>query len=90
MLFWEYFHKKLNSSFFVSGAAPNTLAVVSNSALGYLEQIQDLIENNSMNPNLASFSIFINLLGKVLKRLIQQDMKNQVQKVMGKLNHFGF
>lgn len=27
MLFWEYFHKKLNSSFFVSGTAPSALAV---------------------------------------------------------------
>lgn len=27
MMFWEYFHKKLNSSFFVSGTAPSSLAV---------------------------------------------------------------
>lgn len=28
MLFWEYFHKKLNSSFFLPGSAPSTLAVI--------------------------------------------------------------
>lgn len=28
MTFWEYFHKKLNSSFYLSGATPAGLAVV--------------------------------------------------------------
>lgn len=28
MLFWEYFHKRLNSSFYVNGATPAALAVV--------------------------------------------------------------
>lgn len=28
LVFWEYFHKKLNSSFFLQGAAPSTLAVI--------------------------------------------------------------
>lgn len=28
LVLWEYFHKKLNSSFFLPGAAPSTLAVV--------------------------------------------------------------
>lgn len=28
MIFWEYFHKKLNSSFYLSGSTPAALAVV--------------------------------------------------------------
>lgn len=28
LVLWEYFHKKLNSSFFLQGAAPSTLAVI--------------------------------------------------------------
>lgn len=28
MMFWEYFHKKLNSSFYLSGTTPAALAVV--------------------------------------------------------------
>lgn len=28
MTFWEYFHKKLNSSFYLNGANPSALAVV--------------------------------------------------------------
>lgn len=28
LIFWEYFHKKLNSSFYLSGATPAALAVV--------------------------------------------------------------
>lgn len=28
MVFWEYFHKKLNSSFYLNGATPAALAVI--------------------------------------------------------------
>lgn len=28
MAFWEYFHKKLNSPFFLQGSAPSTMAVI--------------------------------------------------------------
>ena len=28
MIFWEYFHKKLNSSFYINGATPAGLAVI--------------------------------------------------------------
>lgn len=52
--------------------------------MGYIEQIQSLLFDGSiLHSNSASFSIFIHLLGKLLKRLVQIDMKNQVQKVMG-------
>lgn len=85
MLFWEYFNKKLNSSFFINGAAPNTLAVSSSSGEGYIKQIEALLEHSALNSNAASFSMFIYLLGRMLKRLVQIDMKNQVQKVTGDL-----
>lgn len=57
--------------------------IYSNSAEGYLEQIDVLLNNTNLNSNTASFSIFINQLGKLLKRLEQIEVKNQVQKVMG-------
>jgi len=28
MILWEYYHRRLNSAFFVPGAAPDTLAVM--------------------------------------------------------------
>lgn len=88
MLFWEHFHKKLNSSFFISGAAPSTLAVASSSGEGYIDQVEALLDHPNLNSNTASFSIFINLLGKMLKRLGQIDVKNQVQKIMGRFGFF--
>lgn len=104
MMFWEYFHKKLNSSFFVSGTAPSSLAVTryahhfyhfglgwhwlgtfifSNSGQGYIDQIHKLLNNEHLNANMSSFSIFLNSLGKALKRLVENDLKNQIQKIMG-------
>lgn len=86
MHFWELFNKKLNTSFFINGAAPNTLAVASTSGEGYIEQIQTLLDNSQVTVNSASFSIFIYLLGKMTKRLTQMAlMKNQVQKIMGRV-----
>lgn len=85
MIFWEYFHKKLNSSFFVSGSTPNSIAVTSNSAQGYIEQIHKLLDANNLNTNMASFSIFLHMLGKVLKKLQHIEMRNQMQKIMGRI-----
>lgn len=85
MVFWEYFHKKLNSSFFVSGAAPSSLAVTSNSGQGYIDQIHKLLAHETLNTNMPSFSIFLNLLGKTLRRLVNGDQKNPVQKIMGRI-----
>jgi len=28
MILWEYYHRRLNSAFFVPGAAPDTMAVM--------------------------------------------------------------
>lgn len=33
----------------------------------------------------SSFSIFVNILGKLLKRFVQLDLKNQIQKVIGRI-----
>lgn len=84
MIFWEYFHKKLNSTFFVSNAAPNSIAVTSSTAQGYIDQVHKLLDANGATLNMASFSIFSHLLGKMLKKLQQTDMKSQMQKIMGK------
>lgn len=47
--------------------------------------MEKLIGNENINSNLSSFSIFESLLAKVLKHLTQTDMRNQVQKTMGRI-----
>ena len=82
MLFWEYFHKKLNATCFVSTATPSTLAVVSNTVSGYLDQVRTSL-SDPLNSGTASYTMFIHLLGALLRRLVHIDLKSQVQKVMG-------
>lgn len=57
--------------------------ISSNSGQGYIDQAHKLLDNENLNANMSSFSIFLNLLGKVLKRLVQNDLRNQIQKIMG-------
>lgn len=85
MIFWEYFHKKLNSSFFLSGSTSNSIAVTSNSAHGYIEQAHKLLLANNLNSNMASYSIYLHMLGKILTKLQQYEMRNQMQKIMGRI-----
>lgn len=47
----------------------------------YLEQVEKLINNENITTDMSSYSIFMNLLGKALKRL--EDRK-QVMKILGK------
>lgn len=50
-----------------------------------MEQIHKIIENDSLTVENSSFSIFVNILGKLLKRFVQLDLKNQIQKVIGRI-----
>lgn len=34
---------------------------------------------------MSSYTIFMNLLGKILKRLVQSDAKNQIMKILGRI-----
>lgn len=52
-------------------------------AAEYLEQVQKLVENENVTTNMSSYSIFLNLLGKVIKRLLQNDSMNAVMKIIG-------
>lgn len=53
-------------------------------AIEYLEQVQKLIDNEHITTDMTSYTIFINLLGKVVKRLVESDGKNQIMKIIGK------
>lgn len=83
--FWEHFNKKLNSAFYVQGAAPSTLAVVPVSLIAYLNQIEQKLDATAtVNPNETSFALFIFMFGRVLRRLADTD-DNQVKKIFGRI-----
>lgn len=50
----------------------------------YLEQVEKLINNEHITTDMSSYSIFMNLLAKVLKRLVHSNAKNQIMKILGK------
>ncbi|XP_055379869.1 protein MMS22-like [Condylostylus longicornis] len=85
MILWEYFHKKLNSQFFIAGSAPSNLAISSSSGKGYLEKIKTLLVNCKPDPNLSSYILFTLILGKTIEKLIKTNQNNQVQKIFGRI-----
>ncbi|XP_055859184.1 protein MMS22-like [Episyrphus balteatus] len=85
MILWEHFHKKLNSSFFVSGSAPSNLAVSSISGKGYLDKSRSLLNQCVPDANLSSFSLFTIVIGKTIERLNQIEQTNQTQKLLGRI-----
>ncbi|XP_055921049.1 protein MMS22-like [Eupeodes corollae] len=85
MILWEHFHKKLNSSFFISGSAPSDLAVSSISGKGYLDKTRSLLSQCVPDANLSSFSLFTIILGKTIESLNQSEQLNQTQKLLGRI-----
>lgn len=53
-------------------------------ATEYLEQVQKLIDNEHITIDMTSYTIFMNLLSKNLKRLVESDGKNQIMKIVGR------
>lgn len=87
MNLWEYFHKRINSPFYILGASLSDLAVASNSSAGYLEQMKNLLAtpSNKLNPNNTSYSLFLYILNNFITRNLQMRQKNQVQKMLGRI-----
>lgn len=52
----------------------------------YLEQVKKLIDHEHITMDMSSYSMFMHLLGKVLERLVQNDGKNQMTKIIGMQN----
>lgn len=50
-----------------------------------MEQVQKLIHTENVNADMTSYTIFLNLLAKILQRLVQMDVKNQVMKIIGRI-----
>jgi S-phase genomic integrity recombination mediator, N-terminal len=84
MLLWEHFHKRLNSNFFVAGAPLASLATVSDTARGYIDQAEQIMAATP-NPNHSSYAMFVRALGRMMLRFIQSSQRQQVQKMLGRI-----
>ena len=83
MILWEYFHKKMNSSFYIIGSAPSNLAVSCSSGQAYIDKYRNLL-NKQPDANLSSYTLFILLMGKCLERLLTSH-RHQSQKLLGRI-----
>ncbi|XP_075156078.1 protein MMS22-like [Haematobia irritans] len=84
MVLWEHFHKKLNSSFYVAGAAPSNLAVSCASGRAYVDKYRNLL-SKPPDANLSSYTLFVVLMGKTLQRLLASHANHQGQKLLGRI-----
>lgn len=84
-LLWEYFQKKLNSSFFIQGASIQTLAVCSNTALGYLNKIKQRLSCPHIDTQESSFNNYLYLLGKHFMRCRDNNEVSYWQKFKGRI-----
>ncbi|XP_066901349.1 protein MMS22-like [Halyomorpha halys] len=66
LILWEYFYKNINSSFYVPGAPPNTIAFMSKTAAGLVEQSHSFL--NDINNVSDSFQHFLRIIGLHLKK----------------------
>lgn len=88
ILLWEYFHKRLNTSFYAAGSAPSNLAVACASGKAYVERYRALLKQEELIPdaNLSSYTLFTLLLGKNLMRLLESGAtRHQAQKLLGRI-----
>lgn len=86
MHFWEHFQKQINSPFVIAGQTPNFLAVTSNTAVGFLQQIKEQQSLGAkLNINTASFTMFVHILGRIACKFTQSGQKMQIQKILGRI-----
>ncbi|XP_037046760.1 protein MMS22-like [Bradysia coprophila] len=84
MLYWEFFHKKLNSSFFIPGSAPSNLAIMNSSISKYLDDVRSRLSNDAVGLGDTSFFMFLYLLGKIGAKLEIEG--SQMKKILGRIS----
>ncbi|KAJ6642992.1 Protein MMS22-like [Pseudolycoriella hygida] len=83
MLYWEFFHKKLNSSFYIPGSTPSNLAIVNSSVLKYLDDVRTRLASTSVDLADTSYFIFLYLLGRIGRKLEAEG--SQTKKILGRI-----
>uniref|UniRef100_A0A146L1E7 Protein MMS22-like n=1 Tax=Lygus hesperus TaxID=30085 RepID=A0A146L1E7_LYGHE len=64
---WEYFHKKINNSFYVPGSSIDSIATLSKTSSGLLKHVRTLIESKRSCAT-TSYQHFIRIVGLHLQR----------------------
>ncbi|XP_063239315.1 protein MMS22-like isoform X2 [Bacillus rossius redtenbacheri] len=83
LLLWEYFHCRLDSAFYVRGATPHSIAVVSPSGSALLGQVRSLLD--APPPGANSFSLFLSLLGALVRRGAREGDRRAWQQLKGRI-----
>ncbi|XP_046669510.1 protein MMS22-like isoform X2 [Homalodisca vitripennis] len=78
VLLWEYFQKRLNSTFFVPGSSVESMAIMSESVMGMVKQVKSRLTNSTHCDD--SFQMFLRILGLHLQRVSGQTQHwNQIR-----------
>ncbi|XP_054272985.1 protein MMS22-like [Macrosteles quadrilineatus] len=79
IILWEFFLKKLNSTFYVPGSSIDTIAVMSLSVAGMVKQVKARLLSASSCDN--SFQMFLRIIGLYLQRVsaLGQSHWNQIR-----------
>ncbi|XP_068083219.1 protein MMS22-like [Anabrus simplex] len=67
VLLWQYFHQRLNSCFFLHGAAPDSVAVISKSGASLMKKVTGYVDGSNLEAA-NSFELFLHLLGVYLQQ----------------------
>lgn len=83
-ILWDFFNKKMNSSSYVAGCTLDSLALISNCGLTYLQSVKNQMDEKC-NLKKSSFSMFTYILGSQLKRFYDMGQTNQILKILGRI-----
>ncbi|KAG8227909.1 hypothetical protein J437_LFUL011837 [Ladona fulva] len=74
MIFWEYFHRRLNMSLLLPGSGPASLQQISKSALGMLARVKERIREEEITElEEDSFCVFLKFLGRYLTHCHKEE-----------------
>ncbi|PNF31542.1 hypothetical protein B7P43_G00781 [Cryptotermes secundus] len=85
MILWEYYHRRLNSAFFIPGAALDTIAIMSKTGAGLLQQVKSRLEVSEAAQDEDSFSLFLCLLGKHLMCCVSHGQQRHWHHMKGRI-----
>ncbi|XP_059615641.1 protein MMS22-like [Phlebotomus argentipes] len=85
--FWEHFHKKINTNFYIASDGMNSLLVANDSAMSYLKAARLHLDTpiKSIPSTQTSFVTFCQIIGHFLKRFGQSDFMKSFQKITGRI-----
>lgn len=84
--FWEYFHKKINSPFFIGGSLLSAMSVTVNTGHAFLEKIKkNVATTETATPNKTSFTMFLDMIAYLIKVYRSLGQTNQINRLMGRV-----